>query len=149
MHLRSKHIPAGYRMRMLHEWLEQKTHAGPTDHKLFIIFKKNNKKLLHTQQSELGKENTCFTHSSFVVSNIASCVSCTTRKCIWSWWNCTRVSDCAVGVLPVGICKNLFFCFSHPSEPHTQSCWKSKKIGQPSSQLRLWLQHESSKWEPK
>lgn len=65
---------------------------------------------------------TCFRHSSLVASKMASWVSCTTKNCIWSWWNCTRVSDCADGVLPGGSCKNLLFCFSHPSVFHTQIC---------------------------
>lgn len=65
---------------------------------------------------------TCFWHSSLVASKMASWVSCTTKNCIWSWWNCTRVSDCADGVLPGGSCKNLLFCFSHPSVFHTQIC---------------------------
>lgn len=63
---------------------------------------------------------TCFWHSSLDASKMASWVSCTTKNCIWSWWNCTRVSDCADGVLPGGSCKNLVFCFSHPSVFHTQ-----------------------------
>lgn len=67
-------------------------------------------------------KKTCFMHSSFVVSYIASCVSWTTRKCTWSWWNWTRVSENAPVDLPCGICRTLLFCFSHPSVFHTQSC---------------------------
>lgn len=67
---------------------------------------------------------TCLTHSNFVASYIASWVSWTTKKWIWSWWNCTLVSDCT-DALPAGSCRNLDFCFSHPSELHTKSLKQS------------------------
>lgn len=72
-------------------------------------------------------EMTCFSHSSFDVSYTTSWVSCITRKCIWSLWYWSWVSNIVAGVLPAGICKKQFFCLSHLSEFHTIS-WGKKKL---------------------
>ena len=67
-------------------------------------------------------KNTCFIHSSFLMSYMASWVSVTASKCIWSCWNWIWVSDLAVGVLPTGACKKQPFCLSQWLESHTMIC---------------------------
>lgn len=59
---------------------------------------------------------------------MATWVSWTTNRCVWSLWNWTLVSPINADWRPGGACINLDFLFSHPSMLHTHSCNSNSSV---------------------